>query len=164
MPSWDLYFTESPPFLLVPYSGPHLPLTFIPQPSLFRECFLLCSLMCSKYCYWDPRNVLNIRDTTMAWYIPVLTEPTAGGKSWWLQYKVRNAFQVLLVVKNFPANAGDIRDSDSIPGLRSSPGEGNGNPLQYSCLENPMDRGAWQATAQRIAQSRTWQEWLSTHA
>ena len=47
------------------------------------------------------------------------------------------------VVKNSPTNAGDM---GSIPGSGKSPGEGNGNPLQYSCLENPMDRGAWQAT------------------
>ena len=46
-----------------------------------------------------------------------------------------------LVVKNLPVNAGDIRDSGSIPGLGRSPGGGNGNPLQCSCLENPMDRG-----------------------
>ena len=52
----------------------------------------------------------------------------------------------MLVVKNLLANAGDIRDLSLIPGLRRSPGEGNGNPLQYSCLGNPMDRGAWQAT------------------
>ena len=48
-----------------------------------------------------------------------------------------------LVVKNLSASAGDIRDSGSIPGLRRSPGGGHGNPLLYSCLENPMDRGAW---------------------
>ena len=47
-----------------------------------------------------------------------------------------------LVVKNLPANAGDIRDTGSIPGSERSPGEGNGNPLQYFYLENPMDRGA----------------------
>ena len=52
--------------------------------------------------------------------------------------------QVMLVVKNPPANAGDVRDSGSIPRLGGSPGEENGNPLQYSCLENPMDRVAWQ--------------------
>ena len=50
---------------------------------------------------------------------------------------------VVLVVKNPPANAGDIRDGGSIPGSERCPEEGNGNPLQYSCLENPMDRGAW---------------------
>ena len=49
------------------------------------------------------------------------------------------------MVKNLPANAGDIRDVGSIPGLGRSSGRGHGNPLQYSCLENPMDRGAWQA-------------------
>ena len=47
------------------------------------------------------------------------------------------------MVKNPPANAGDARDLGSIPGLGKSPGEENGNPLQYSCLGNPMDRGAW---------------------
>ena len=51
------------------------------------------------------------------------------------------------MVKNPPANAGDARDVSSIPGSERSPGEGNGNPLKYSCLEDPMDRGAWQATA-----------------
>ena len=51
---------------------------------------------------------------------------------------------VVLVVKNPPANAGDIRDAGSVPGLERSPGGGHGNPLQYSCLENPMDREAWQ--------------------
>ena len=50
---------------------------------------------------------------------------------------------VAIVVKNLPANAGDIRDTGSIPGLGRAPGVGNGNPLQYSCLENPMDTGAW---------------------
>ena len=50
--------------------------------------------------------------------------------------------QVVLVVKNPPANAGDIRDMYSIPGLERSPGGGHGNPFQYSCLENPLDRGA----------------------
>ena len=53
--------------------------------------------------------------------------------------------QVALVVKKPPANAGDIRDTGSIPGSGRSPGGGHRNPLQYSCLENPMDRGAWQA-------------------
>ena len=52
------------------------------------------------------------------------------------------ASQVALVVKNPPAIAGDARDTGSIPGFGRSPGEGNGNPLQYSCLENPMDTGA----------------------
>ena len=57
--------------------------------------------------------------------------------------------------KNPPANAGDIRDMGSIPGLGRSPGGGRGNPFQYSCLEKPMDRGAWQATVTRVAKSQT---------
>ena len=59
------------------------------------------------------------------------------------------------MVKDLPANAGDIRDLVSIPGLGRSPGGGNGNPLQYSCLENPMDRGAWQATIHGVAKNQT---------
>ena len=59
------------------------------------------------------------------------------------------------VVKNLPANAGDAEDMGSIPVSGRSPGEGNGNPLQYSCLENLMDGGAWQTTIQGIANSQT---------
>ena len=57
-----------------------------------------------------------------------------------------------LVVKNLPANAGDRRDASSIPGSGRSPGGGHGNSLQYSCLENPTDRGAWQATVHGVAE------------
>ena len=59
------------------------------------------------------------------------------------------------VIKNLPASAGDIRDVGSIPGLGRSPAVGNGNPLQYSCLENPMDRGTWQATVHGVTKSWT---------
>ena len=62
---------------------------------------------------------------------------------------------LVLVVKNPPASAGDMRDTSSIPGSGRSPGRGNGNPLQCSCLENPMDRGAWGATVYRVAKSWT---------
>ena len=60
-----------------------------------------------------------------------------------------------LVVKNLSANAGDIRDKGSIPGLGRYPGVGNGNPLQYSCIENIMDGGAWRATVHGVAGSDT---------
>ena len=60
-----------------------------------------------------------------------------------------------LIVKNPPANAGDIRDMGSIPESGRSPGGGHGNSLQYSCLENPMDRGAWQFTVHRFPESNT---------
>ena len=59
------------------------------------------------------------------------------------------------MAKNPPANAGDIRGTGSIPGLGRIPGGGTGNPLQYSCLENPVDRGAWQTTIHRVTQSWT---------
>ena len=57
--------------------------------------------------------------------------------------------------KEPPDNAGDVRDGGLIPGLGRSPGGGHGNPLQHSCLQNPMDRGAWWATVHRVAKSRT---------
>ena len=69
---------------------------------------------------------------------------------------IKWASQLVLVVKNLSANAGDIRDAGSIPGLERSPGRGHGNPLWCSCLENPMDKGAWQATGHRVAKSQTW--------
>ena len=68
-----------------------------------------------------------------------------------------------LVVKNPPANAGDISEAGLIPELGRSPGGGYDNPLQYSCLENHMDRGAWQATVYRVAKSQTSLKQLSMH-
>ena len=65
------------------------------------------------------------------------------------------------VVKNLPANAGDSKDTDSIPGWGRSPGGGSGNPVQYGCLENPMDGGAWWSTVHGVPKSWTW---LSTPA
>ena len=65
---------------------------------------------------------------------------------------LHTVFHVVLVVKNLPANAGD---SGSMPESGRSPGEGNGNPFQYSYLENPMDRGAWQTTVHGVAKSGT---------
>ena len=77
---------------------------------------------------------------------------------------LRWASQVILVVKNSPANAGDIRDAGSIPGSGRSLGGGHGNPLQYSCLENPMDREAWQALLHGVAKSRTQLKRLAKHS
>ena len=86
----------------------------------------------------------------------------------WLEYNLvqllwKNVqqLQVVPVVKNPPANAGETRDPGSIPGLGRSPEGGNGNPLQYSCLENVMDRGAWWATVHGVTESQTQ---LSMHA
>ena len=73
------------------------------------------------------------------------------------------ASQVGLVVKNPSANVEDIRDAGSVPGLGRSLGEGHGNPLQYSCLENPMDRGAWRVTIPRVAKSQIQLKRQHTH-
>ena len=67
-----------------------------------------------------------------------------------------------LLIKNLPANAGDIRDTGLIPGLGRSPGVRHGNLLQYSCLKNPMDNGAWQATLHSVAKSQKWLKQLSS--
>ena len=63
------------------------------------------------------------------------------------------ASQAALIVKILPAKAGDGRDAGSVPGLGRSTGAGHGNPLQYSCLQNPMERGAWTATVHRVTES-----------
>ena len=67
----------------------------------------------------------------------------------------KSASQVALVVKNPSASAGDFRVADAIPGLGRSPGGGHGNPLQYSCLQNPMDRGTWWSKAHSVTKSCT---------
>ena len=82
--------------------------------------------------------------------------PFSTGRKW-LPTRLcpTGASQVALVVKNPPASAGDISEVGSIPGLGRSARGGNGNPPQYSCLENPRDRGAWWAPVYGVAQSRT---------
>ena len=74
------------------------------------------------------------------------------------------ASQVVLAVKNPPASTGDLRHTGSIPGSGRSPAGGHSNPLQYSCLENPTDRGAWQAMVHKVAKSRTQLKCLSMDA
>ena len=69
--------------------------------------------------------------------------------------QLKRASQVALLVKNPPANVGDIKDEGSIPESGRFPGEGRGIPLQDSCLENPVDIGAWQAAVHRVTESRT---------
>ena len=82
-----------------------------------------------------------------------------GNKKEWSN----DASQVVLEVRNPPTNAGDTRDAGLTPGSGRSPGGGNGNPLQYSCLENPMDRGAWKATVYGVAKSWSWlSDWTRT--
>ena len=80
------------------------------------------------------------------------------GMAWLWIYSfmhTRKKWTVALVLKNLPASVGDMRDGCSILWSERSSGEGHGNPLQYSCLENPMDRGAWWATVHKVAKSQT---------
>ena len=79
----------------------------------------------------------------------------AKQENYLIGYQLRVSL-VALVVKNPPANTGDVRDMGSIPRLGRSPGGRHGNPLQYSCLENPMDRGAWLATVQWIKKKKSY--------
>ena len=83
-----------------------------------------------------------------------------SGVAGWLRLRISHVapvrmFEGLQMVKNLPASAGDTRDVGSIPGSGRSPGKGNGNPLQYSCLKNSVDRGSWWATVCRVAKSQT---------
>ena len=82
----------------------------------------------------------------------------------WRHHAKWRAAQVALVVKSPSTNAGKIRDTGSIPGSGRSHGGGHGNQLQYSCLENPMDKGAWRATVHGVAKSQTRLKQPSTHA
>ena len=76
-----------------------------------------------------------------------------ANSQWFNQsYLCNESFPGGSLVKNLPANAANARDAGSIPGSRKSPGADNGNSLQYSCLENSMNRGAWQATVHRVAE------------
>ena len=85
-------------------------------------------------------------------FLLIAPDTLLRGLPWWLSGK------------ESACNAGDTRDADSIPGSGRSHGGGHGNPLQYSCLENPMDRGAWWATVHGVTKIRTGLKWLSTHA
>ena len=93
--------------------------------------------------------------------ISLLPTWTKASRGWNLGF-YEQASQVALV-RNLPASAGDMRDMDSVSGSGRSPGGGHSNPLQYSCLENPMDRGTWQATVHRFAKSGTQLKWLNRH-
>ena len=122
---------------------------------------------CISYMNTDPEYLMlifriklikiNIENLKSAEFLTKLTDgkdtPWTVDVSSFLLLK--HAPQVALVVNNPPANVGDIRDLGLIPGLGRSPEGGRGNPLQYSCLENSMDRGAWRATLHGVAKSWT---------
>ena len=121
---------------------------------IFKNFFkkFISSLFCSHHYRWMPNitdhgNQLRKQHKFSLKFTLTLKRKLRESSTW--------APQVVLVVKNLPANAGDRRDAGSIPRSGRSPGGGQGNTLQYSCLENPMDRGAWQAIVHWVAKSRT---------
>ena len=91
--------------------------------------------VCTRECFW----VGPYQESKEKFFKPLPPTSCFGGVS-----------LVAQMVKNLPADAGGVEDVALIPGLGRSPGGGHDNPLQYSCLENPMDRGAWQATVYRV--------------
>ena len=110
---------------------------------------------------------LATHSSILAWKTPWTEEPNrlqGTGSQKVRQDLVTEQQKQQQVVKNLPASIGDARGMDSVPGLGRSPGAGHGNPLQYSCLENPTDRGAWLAIVHWVPKSQTWLKWLSTNA
>ena len=110
--------------------------------------------------FWG-MSFLIVCKITEYWWNHVLWNQTSLGLSFDLI--ICTTPQVALVAKNLPVNTGNIKDMDSIHGIKRSPIGGNGKPLQYSCLENPMDRGAWWAMVHGITKSQTWLKQLSRH-
>ena len=105
-------------------------------------------------------------ETPHPWRLPCFTQAPAG-PNWFHQQIRTQALDVTTPpetsLKNPPARAGDIKETGLIPGSGRSPGGGNGNPLQYSRLENPLHKGAWWATVRRVAKSQTQLKQLHTH-
>ena len=106
----------------------------------FQSDVLIFSRMLDSLAEWLHSNILNTYRKSLL----LLLSSEKGGCSYKPKYLAQTvSSQVALVIKNPLSNAGDIRDTDLIPGLGRSLGGGNGTLLQYSCLENPMDRGTW---------------------
>ena len=126
----------------------------------------LLNSLCQEGSLAQKRWHASFHQTTKTSRTQHLVLPLPGGWARWCKHLFRflvkfclyrryQASQLALVVKNPLASSGDLRDLGSIPGLVRSPGEGNSNLFQYSCLENPMDRWAWWSTVHRVAQSQT---------
>ena len=100
------------------------------------------------------KSLSCVRPLATSWTAAYQAPPSMGfaRQEYWSGLPLPSPISMLLVLKTLPANAGDL---GSITGLGRSPGEGNGNPLQYSCLANPMDGVAWWATVHGVAKSRT---------
>ena len=108
--------------------------------------------------HWYPRALVSEQEATP--FLLYLDRRKIPPTIWGIYIPFSGASQVALVVKNLPANAGDVSDMGSIPGSRRSPGGGNDNPLQNSCQDNSIDRRVWRATVREAAKS---QRQLSTY-
>ena len=145
--------------LLVAAESPHVPtyegwLLFTFRPVRFGYIFIPIHLWCI---YHISLKLICFRKFQYSISYVLVMESNAN---WCIKQFLRTP-QVAIVVKNLPANTGDVRDLGLIPGLERSPGGGHGNSLQCSCLKNPMDRGAWWATVHRVAKCQTQLKWLS---
>ena len=114
--------------------------------SIALACFTRSKLNCDHYICYKASHFFQVSSLTAVFLSLIYYEK--GIVIFW-------ASSMAQLVKNSPANAGDTRDTSLIPGSERSPGEGNGNALQYSCLENSMDRGAWWAIVHGVAKSQT---------
>ena len=136
---------------------------------LISSNLLLCALAMTEYIkekfmdYYSPHKIFN------PWYLSLRCPNSLGNVfpcncTLYIHLHIKWASQVAVVVKNLPANAGDTTDRGSSPGLGRSPGEGDGNLFQYSCLGNPMDRRAWRGTVHRVIKSQTQLKGCGKHA
>ena len=159
-------------FLFFWTPGTH-PLTFVPSCALVSVLRSHSALLSKDLVLWKCRLFFLLQETSSHY-------SDIHGVDWWsLFFTSDDPFRDLescgrvvklerfpggMVVKKPPANAGDTSDVGSIPGSGRSSGVGNGNPFWYSCLENSMDRGAWQATVHGVAKIPTWLgDWSHTH-
>ena len=105
------------------------------------------------------KNMSPMSEMMSSWKLSQLNSPSSLLRTFKSLFGSISVFprasQVAIVGKNPPANAGDVRDAGLIPGLGRFPGGGNGNPLQYPCLENSMDRGAWRTAVHEIVKNWT---------
>ena len=140
-------------------TGPH---KFCSGPS--HLLYLLLEVKCYSWMLMDRNPQVAVRTYPHRDKVsPAVTKGTLSFPTVQLASCMQMLPRWRLVVKNPPAAAPDVRDVGLIPGSGRFPGGGHGTPLQYPCLENPMDRGAWRATVHGVAESRTRLERLGTH-
>ena len=140
------------PLLCLPFSFLHAPqISFVWEIVSLKSCFRLASSLKPLWLWWK-----QIVVGSSFWLLFILEHEPSPQQSDSLMNHKQMGFPTWCSGKEFGCQWGDVGDMGSIAGPGRSPGEGNGNPLQYPCLENSMDRGAWQATVHGVAKSQTW--------